>query len=209
MNKFDQLKLKYLEDPKKALRFWMVLAFLDLVVFGFLGLQLSLSTLAEKKTKYSEIDKNTKLLQSKKFVLVDTEGSLKSVSAVLPSLYTAVPDSPDYQDYLVQLVTTGANNGFVMSNLISVDAPTNKEVSLDIQLSGNRNNVSSLVSSFERFPRLTSINTLNLDFTEPLAKMDVTLKIYFSDNQTLDLVQSPDARIDKEFLNKEFQSAHE
>jgi Tfp pilus assembly protein PilO len=209
MNKFDQLKLKYLDDPKKALKFWMILAFLDLIVFGFLGLQLSLSTLAEKKAKYSDIDKNMKLLQSKKFILVDTAGDLKSVSAVLPQLFAAIPDLPDYPNYLVQLVTAAANNGFVVSNLISANAPTNKEVSLNMQLSGNRNNVSPLVTSLEKFPRMTSIKTLKLDLTEPLAKMDVTLNIYFSDDQTLDLVQPSDARIDKEFLNKEFLPAHE
>jgi Tfp pilus assembly protein PilO len=209
MSKFDRLKLKYLEEPRKALRFWMVLAFLDLVVFGFLGLHLSLSTFAEKKAKYSEVGLEIKLLQNKKFILVDTEGSLKSVSTALPQLFTAIPDSPDYQDYLVQLVTMATSNGFVISNLTSTIAPTNKEVSLNMQLSGNRNNASSLITSLEKFSRMTSIKTLKLDFTGPLAKIDVTLKIYFSNNQTLDLVQPLGAKIDKEFLSKEFQSAHE
>lgn len=209
MTNFDQLKLKYLDDPKKALRFWLVLAFLDLVVFGFLGLQLSLAALAEKKTKYKETSAQITLLQDKKFILMDTEATLKSVSPVLPSLYKAIPDNVDYQEFLPELVTSAANNGFVVTSLITAESLVANQALLTVQLSGNMGNVSPLIKSFEEFSRRTSVASVLLDFTEPLAKVDATLNIFFSDEKILDLVSPSSAIIDTEFLNKEFLPAHE
>jgi Tfp pilus assembly protein PilO len=209
MVKLNQLKLKYLDEPKKALKFWMFLAFFDFVVFGFLGLQLSLSTYSEKKVQLKEIKDNIELLQNKKFVLVDTEANLNSVAAALPGLFLAIPDSPDFQNYLLQLITVAANNGFVISEFNSTISSDNTEGTLKLEISGNRDNISNIISEIEKFPRITSINSLDLDLKEPSAKMYITMKVYFSNDQALDLLQLPDAKIDQEFLNKEFLPAHE
>src|SRR5690606_9652499 len=100
MQVLDFLKLKYLYEPRKALRCYLVLAFIDLLVFGFFGMHLAMAAYTEKKSEISLLESEVNELEKKKFSLIDMDAELSRLSPILDRINIAIPQTPLVQEYL-------------------------------------------------------------------------------------------------------------
>ena len=57
-NLINKVRLELLSsDPHRALRLYLMIAFVDLVVFGFFGLYFSIASLKEKNIELKRVDR--------------------------------------------------------------------------------------------------------------------------------------------------------
>ncbi|EKE00045.1 MAG: hypothetical protein ACD_22C00100G0009 [uncultured bacterium] len=214
MKWFDKAKLKlslnYLADPKKALKVYLLVAFVDLIVFGFFGMYLSLASYGRKNAEYIKEFANRRSLQQTKVFLVDSSKTIESLAPQLVKLDEAIPDESDIHSYLSSVVAVASANGFIVYEYgqASDNFPKEGATLLRIVLRGNADNADKVIDFIETSSRLASIESLTIDRSGSTNETVISLRL-FSLPKSLDLYGEFSATIDKEYLVNLFKPAHE
>jgi Tfp pilus assembly protein PilO len=207
----NAIRTKYkseFSDPKRALRAYFLVALFDLVIFGFFGLHLALVSLGEKGQQLVELKKETASLQEKLENLQEAAGALKAIEPFKKAINDAIPYDSNIQGYLVDAVKVTSFNGFNIENFIptQTDASTMK---IQMSLSGDLSNITALISQIEKLSRLTVVKSFAVFFTNQFNNVALEVDVYNSPNVPLDFTQPFNAKIDIDYISKEFKAANE
>jgi hypothetical protein len=204
---YKYLKLTYLSQPRKALRFYMVLALADLVLFGFFGLHLSIASISEKYAQIKVLSEEVKSLEEKKFSIVDSVAVLKTYEPNVVQLHTRVPSDVYIDRMISELTVKAAGVGFVVSSFTPV--VEGNTINVDVVFTGELANTPNLLNTLETLERYTIVSAASFDTKKGSGPINATISTFYVPIKTIDFQEPFNAKIDVEILKKDFEPAHE
>jgi len=206
-NLINKVRLELLSsDPHRALRLYLMIAFVDLVIFGFFGLYFSIASLKEKNIELKNVKSEEELLQNKKFKLTDAEASLKAARDIIPTLNERIPDQPYTHLFLTDLSDKAAAAGYTLTDIQTYEADDHT-LQTSLRFLGSPSEAYKLFSVLESTSRLVAVSGFSFFPADPVVEPRIEAFIYKVSDTPLDLSESLNGTIDVEFLTEELEPA--
>src|SRR3989344_5705160 len=193
-------------DPRRTLKFFLVVAFFVLVIFGLFGMHLSLASLKVKRAELETLKDREKVLQDKKFQLVDADSAMRKTKDIIPLLNTAIPSEDDTHVFMSELVEKVSFEGYIPSNL-DFYKTDDRKMSAALRFEGDPSEMYKVVNVLENLSRLTVVTYMHIVTDDPALYSRIETAIFKVSETPLDLSEALNCTIDVEFLKKEFKPA--
>jgi hypothetical protein len=164
MSIVDKIQIYYTREidskPKKKSVVFGAFLTLNIIFFVFYGIIPGMSAYKQKRETYQEYQEILENLNVNIEKAQKISEYLKQNDAI-DQLDTAITETPDSQQYLIDLLEVTSNNGYAISKL-NFSTYESNSVEFNVKLIGPHENIRKLVQEIENMERFTKIESIKL-----------------------------------------------
>lgn len=169
--------LKSLTYDTNTVKVYLVLAFVNVLVVGIMGIIYGVNLYSQKVAYLTSLETQRTEMSQKLAQLKELKSSYDSANLYMDTFNKIMPTSVDFENYIVPFTNTLAQNGFLVTGMNHTSGFGADNAIISATIEGDYFNVPKMLQAIESLPRITDVQSINIS-TSSLS-MPVFMKVYF------------------------------